>query len=301
MTKKWLSLVLVLTLLASLFSGAAMAEAVEKGMDPVITFVSAMEAKTDVTGKTSLPEQVVGTFYVDGAVANAEQTTAIKTIVKGVSYSVPDALGTTTWRMANGKLYAKMDFTDSKFISSNGATMSLELTSATPTLAGYDLEKLGDKVSPFLAISVLTIYEPIASVALASSNEASDAQSASKTTAVKGKIANAVKLTATAAGNPGKTPATPTYAWESSNDKVATLSTKTGDETVVSTVGSGIATITVTATNDKGSKTDTWKIVVNERNVEKLTITTVPAATDVTKIPSDTTVQLKATGDAKAT
>ncbi|MEG2860279.1 MAG: hypothetical protein RSA12_10320, partial [Clostridia bacterium] len=115
MTKKWLSLVLVLTLIASLFSGAAMAAPVEKATDkPVITFV-ANTAQIDITDK--LVGYEVGRFYVDGT--KAPDVALSKKLMENLTLGMQTigeftdkGLAGCSASLVNGKLSATIDKTD---------------------------------------------------------------------------------------------------------------------------------------------------------------------------------------------
>ncbi|MEG1813573.1 MAG: Ig-like domain-containing protein, partial [Clostridia bacterium] len=106
MTKKWLSLVLVLTLIASLFTGTAMAAPVMKGTKPVITFEPKAPVITATKASQVFPNYELGTFKSDGgAITGYAANQALATALGTNAIKIASA-NVTSYGVSEGKLYA---------------------------------------------------------------------------------------------------------------------------------------------------------------------------------------------------
>ncbi|MEG1515787.1 MAG: Ig-like domain-containing protein, partial [Clostridia bacterium] len=323
MTKKWLSLVLVLTLIASLFSGAAMAAPVEKATDkPVITFV-ANTAQIDITDK--LVGYEVGRFYVDGT--KAPDVALSKKLMENLTLGM-QTIGEFTDKgltgcsasLVNGKLSATIDKTDivkvkvvADALAQNGKWGSTSSAGCLRISPSTDIEtKISDYDVTALTKGItvndkIVIYNPIKTLTVAGA-PAKDVTTVGSVTTVPGKVNNAVVLTATAAYDGTTPPAVDGYEWKSSNTAVATVAQDATDKNIcnVTTVGAGYAEITVTAKNTKGDKTATHKVIVDSVNPKTITVSaTLGTTTTQSALSADVKVgeryQMTAVADSAAT
>lgn len=276
MTKRWLSLVLVLTLMSSLFAGGALAAPAPKGMYPKITFkpVSATIYVNEAEAESTVQ---VGTFYVEGVKANA----AVSALIKSDLIDTITGTGVGEFAVTNGALTVKFTAPATSGTPAVKLSMTFEAGAGTSTAFKdkYDVEDAsvtGTKTD----FATITLCPPIASLTLAASAETGGAVSNApgKFTTVPGVKASAVTLTATAKDAKGNVLEDPKFVkvtWASSNEDVATV-TSTG---VVSTVGAGTANITATATSLRGEvKTASWRIIADEVPVTTVTVASLPAS-----------------------
>lgn len=102
MTKRWLSLVLVLTLMSSLFTGVAMAAPVPKGTNYVITFVPTA-TEISATSEQSITNRLLGVFKIDGKTASSAAESAL---IKGAIGLTIGADDIANFNVVNGSLVA---------------------------------------------------------------------------------------------------------------------------------------------------------------------------------------------------
>ncbi|MGJ4851531.1 Ig domain-containing protein [Bacillota bacterium Meth-B3] len=272
MTKRWLSLVLVLTLLSTLFTGAAMAAPVPKAVGPIVTFVREKTEFILEAGKT-YQNFVLGHFLLAG---NKLNNGSIANALTGV---VKVDLETTT--LAAGKTYVQGDTLYAEFTPAVTDTKLVVYTADAVDTTAYaiDMQK-GSGAADKSSVIAVKATKPVDSMStpIKWNGTAVTGIDHDKNTMVVGTLTDAsnnsaltVELTPAQGTNGITITADKVVTWESNNEAVvkvtsigsandaATDPTKSTHYAKVEALKVGEATITAKA----GGYARTLKITVN--------------------------------------
>ena len=283
MTKRWLSLVVVLTLLVSCFAGAA-AEVTPKATQlPVISFTP---AKTEFVFEDAkdAKDTVLGTFSVD---KGADLADAIEDIRKKLYTDTSGNLQLGYEDMNGNAGAASLSDTGVLKIVSLSMPTTLNELSFFANANGFDNDSAAasgfyynffadGKVDSYERVKFAKVYDDqeiadITFTGVAENDYDSDCNFGDQTGTIKGvygattAVAN---LNAYAKNADSQNITGVTYTWTSSDDKVVKAVQRADEAYKVDlyTLSTGIATITVKATNKAGSLTETYIVSVTDKN-----------------------------------
>ena len=247
MMKRWLSMALVLTLLASLFPMGASAEGpVRKGL-PVLTFVPASKTISAQAGGPVFSEKLLGEFRVDGSsnlsAADEEALSSGITSASLVYQEEADDLLVSV-QLKGGKLYATLK---SPTAADGKADVPIVFSEGL-ALPGYVSTSLSGQ-----QIAMVSVYTAVSAVKL-------DAT----THTFIGKVAPEV-LTATVNAS-GKTAADVEYIWSISAPGIvqAEAVPDRPDQQKITPLAEGKATLTVIARNKTGTAIARCEVTVSK-------------------------------------
>lgn len=251
MTRRWFSMVLVLALLASVFSMGASAQGmVRKGL-PVLTFVPALTTIAAEADGLDFTNKLLGEFKVDGnsSLSSADKTALTLGITKASlvyeeTPSTNDLLDTI--QITDNKLYASFK---SPTAASGKAELPIKFVDGF-TLSGYVTTSLSGQL-----IATVNVYTAVSTVGLDATTHTFAGKVAAKT------------LTATVNAD-GKTAADVEYVWSSSAPGIVKAEAVSGmpDQQTITPLAEGKATITVTARNAAGTASATCEVTVSKVN-----------------------------------
>ncbi|MEA4899957.1 MAG: Ig-like domain-containing protein, partial [Christensenellaceae bacterium] len=268
MTKRWLSLVLVLTLMSTLFTGAAMAEPVLKGTTPVITFEP--KAAVITATSTTFTSYELGTFKSDGAlITGAAENNALQLALGEDAVKIGGS-NVTRFFVAGSKLYAT--FTGP---AAGGADKVLAFHSSFTSEAAHDFTKIKSKT-----IATVEFPNPVTSVTVSPS--------------APELMGKGITQTLTAVVKAGTaTDTTDILTWKSDNEKVATVAPSGSSAAqsriaTVTAVDAGTARITATSTNGKVATSTVTVVAVTPTQLVIQTAHDTTAATAATTLGDQT-------------
>ena len=257
MTRRWLSLALVLALLSSVFSmGAAAQGVVRKGL-PVLTFVPAVTTIAAEAEGGDFTRKLLGEFKVDGRALSDDDKDALSQGITESSLIYEETPSTNdllkSIEIDGNELYAS-------FKSPTAANGKAELP-----IRFVDGLKLSGYVTTSLSgqqIAMVSVYTAVSTVELDTREHTFGGKVASKT------------LTATV--NAGrKTAADIEYVWSSSAPEIVKAEEVPGkpNQQTITPLAEGKATITVTAKDAAGTASATCEVTVNRGPSTGVTIT----------------------------
>lgn len=266
MTKRWLSLVLVLTLMSSLFTGVAFAAPVPKALVPTVTFVREKAELAVEAGKLNT-NIVLGHFLLDG------QKLTDGSIANSLSSAVKVGLKAGTETLQSS--YVQGDKLYATFTATTAAEKLVVYTeSATTTPFDLDMTKAAGKSSEIVVKATL----PITTVSAITWNgtltgivDVTNPSNPTMLVGAKTDASNNAALYVTISPDQGDAVEDKLVTWTSSNSSIVSV-TATESESVdpatdpttsehfakVEALAVGTATITAKA----GSFTKTLKITV---------------------------------------
>ena len=249
MSRRWLSLVLALTLLASVFPmSASAAGVIGKGL-PVLTFVPANATISAEAGGSDITGKLLGEFKVDGTSdLSAAAKTALSSGIKKDSLTYKEGSNDLldSVQLTDNKLYATLK---SPAAASGKAELPIKFVDGL-TLSGYVTTSLSGQ-----QIAMVSVYTAVSSVKLDKTSHTFDGKAAP------------MSLTATV-NDGGKTAADIEYVWSSSAPGIVKAEAVSGrpDQQTITPLAEGKATITVTAKNAKGTASATCEVTVSKAN-----------------------------------
>ena len=257
MTKRWLSLALVLTLLASVFPMGASAEGfVRKGL-PVLTFIPANNTITAEAGGPDFSNKLLGEFRVDGS---SDLSLADKA---ALSSGIKKSLLIYEETPSTNNLLVTIQLNDTKLFATLKSPTAVSGKAELPirfadglTLPGYVTTSLSGKL-----IAMVNVYTAVSTVKLDKTVHTFAGKAASKV------------LTATVNAD-GRTAADIEYVWSSSAPGIVKAEAVSGmpNQQKITPLAEGKATITVTASNEKGTASATCEVTVSKVDSTGVTI-----------------------------
>ena len=252
MTKRWLSLVVVLTLLASCFVGAA-AEVTPKAAKPLFTFTPKTTSAVEYAASETVTNLEVGTFAIENAtVADWKALNDYLNQDTADKFSADATVATVTGAYVSGdKLY--LSFT----AGTAGSTGAIKFADSL-SLSGYDMTLLQKATVVNVSVKAAT---PARVEVWSTAAPAAKIDKQSFTGIVDPVLVQAKVWDAATAGSEISTAK---VTWSSSNPAVATVAQKYDYDTLraeVTPVSVGTAKIRATAENGKYTEID---VVVNE-------------------------------------
>ncbi len=258
MTRRWFTLVLVLALLASVFSMGASAQGVVRKGFPVLTFVPANTTIAADAEGLDFTNKLLGEFKVDGnsTLSSADKTALALGITKN-SLIYEETASTNDLLLAiqitDNKLYASFK---SPTAASGKAELPIRFVDGL-TLSGYVTTSLSGQ-----QIAMVSVYTAVSTVELDTTAHTFNGLVAPKT------------LTATVNAD-GKTAADVEVVWSSSAPGIVKAETVPGEpsQQTITPLAEGKATITVIAKNAAGTASATCEVTVSKVNSTGVTIT----------------------------
>jgi uncharacterized protein YjdB len=252
-----LSLVLVLALLSSVFAmGASAQSVVRKGL-PVLTFVPANNTIAAEALGPDFSNKLLGEFKVDGSsdLSLADKAALSSGILKSSlvyeeNLSTNDLLSAI--QITDNKLYATLK---SPTAASGKAELPIKFVDGL-SLSGYVATSLSGQ-----QIALVSVYTAVSTVKLNAT-----------THTFAGKV-EPMTLTATVNAE-GKTAAEIQYVWSSSAPGIVQAEAVPGEpgQQTITPLAEGKATITVTASNAKGTASATCEVTVSKIDSTDVTI-----------------------------
>ena len=256
MSKRWLSLVLALTLLVSIYPMSASAKGVVSKGVPVLTFAPASATIAAEAGGPNFSDKLLGEFKVDGSanLSNADKA-ALSAGIKAESLTYKEVSTNllVSIRLDGNKLYANFK---SPTAASGKAELPIRFVDGL-ALSGYLSTSLSGQ-----QIAMVSVYTAVSSVKLDPTSLTFAGKAAPQT------------LTATVNAG-GKTAADVEYTWSSSAPGVVKIEAVAGkpDQQTITPLAEGKATLTVTAKNGAGTASATCEVTVLKVDSTGVTIT----------------------------
>ena len=271
MTKRWLSLVLVLTMLATLFTGASAAGTSRGVNDPRLTFVPVFgNSVLDLTNnKTTTRNITVGQFYADGVALSSNlqlNTLGLKLVLRN-SDMTPVNNGTEDWTYnvtvnsigavnVTGIKYEEFESTILA-LGKAGGKMTLDITAsgaydALNANGVFNMGTLNAINNKEIDAGSWQIVTPISGVSVTASSTSPSTDvnigTGNTTISMYGKGLGATFSSVVTPSNA----AVDSYEWtmRSGDDKVVAFDGRTDQSSVgITSVGTGVAMITLTVKN----------------------------------------------------
>jgi len=256
MSKRWLSLVLALTLLVSIYPMSASAKGVVSKGVPVLTFAPANTTIAAEAGGPNFTNKLLGEFKVDGSatLSNADKDALSKGIkAESLTYKEGSTNLLVSIRLDGNKLYA-----DFKSPTAAGGKAELPIRFVDGlALSGYLSTSLSGQ-----QIAMVSVYTAVSAVKLDPTSLTFVGKAAPQT------------LTATVNAG-GKTAADVEYAWSSGGSKIVKIEAVAGkpDQQAITPLAEGKATLTVTAKNGAGTASATCEVTVSKVDSTGVTVT----------------------------